>query len=42
MTLSYSARSMPDPDVGHASAARNHARHEVRTSVNLVNFGAAR
>ncbi len=42
MTLSYSPPSMPDHDVGHPPAPRNHARHELRTSVNLVNFGAAR
>ena len=42
MTLSYRAPAMPDHRQAASRAGEGHAPHELRTSVNFVNFGAAR
>ena len=42
MTLSYSPRSVPDPRSEVPASGRVHVGAELRTSVNFVNFGAAR
>ena len=42
MTLSYRATAMPDHRQEAFHTGEGHATGELRTSVNLVNFGAAR
>ncbi len=42
MTLSYSPRSVSDRRSEVPASAPGHAGAELRTSVNFVNFGAAR
>ncbi len=42
MTLSYNPPAVADHHRAASSSGRGRAPHELRTSVNFVNFGAAR